>query len=115
MEENAINEMKKWEKSVDMSISERIPMMTMDVNFDVDILEEDLVLFMEESRKFNDNIDRKYPYFTLVSDNAKNGLKVYLDSYSFDTDWKLNPINSNDISCMSHYYVKGENDKYIFD
>jgi len=101
---------------------QNIPELVMSVDYTIDIPEKDALKFIEMWNNLSGKPGEEHPYFTLVSDNAENGLEVYLKSFSYKTLDKsdksvrvIEPISVNDLYCKSRYFIKEDEGKYRFD
>ena len=96
--------------------------LTITSDFTIDIPEDDTLNFIEMWNNIGNKPHGEYPYFTLVSDNAENGLQVYVNSFSYKDLEKedksvriIEPISANDLYCKSRYFIKKDEGKYKFD
>lgn len=90
--------------------SHQIPILEVTVNAKLDISEEDLRKYEHEDNKLLPNVNNynNYPYFSIVSDNAKNDLQVYLVGHPDE-----NGVTCENIRSRSYYYTE-RNGKYTF-
>ena len=81
-------------------------------NIELDITYEDLEIYRTEDRISFKSIGNERPYFSLISDNARNDLQVYIHDIEYDENDKIKQICARNLSCRTQYMF---NDSELYD
>ena len=110
--EDKINYERKLENSYKQSITQiNIPNFFYDINIKIPICKKDINKYIEETNNKNNWLKYGTPYFSLISSNSTNELKIYIKNIASDYTIIVNDIASKSL----HYIYNNDNKKYSFD